>query len=117
MMQDRRRHQRYLVAGDRSCSVRYIDETAPIADVRDISRSGLGFLSNVPLRNAQEHDLALKPSWLDHEVPVRVKLVWKDFLRGRSLYGANFLSINPGNVFELLDSLYDDWLEVALGKK
>lgn len=113
-MEDKRRHPRYAVLSARRCCLHSADEPTMVADVSDISRSGIRIFSDTPLQNKHEHKFVMKPSWTDHAIPVTVSIVWKDDSDGRRSYGARFLSISPENVFELLDPLYHDWLEEAL---
>ena len=113
-MEDKRRHPRYAVLSDRRCCLHCADDPTMVADVSDVSRSGIRIFSDTPLPNKHEHNFIMKPSWIDHDIPVTVSIVWNDDSDGRRSYGARFLSISPGNVFELLDPLYHDWLEEAL---
>jgi hypothetical protein len=85
-----------------------------VADVRDVSRSGIRLFSAMPLEDKQEHNFVMKSSWIDHDIPVTVSIVWNDHADGKRSYGARFVRISPENVFELLDPLYHDWLEEAL---
>ena len=112
-MEDKRRHPRYAVLSDRSCRLHYADEPARVADVSDVSRSGIRIFSDTPLHNKHEHNFVMKSSWIDHDIPVTVSIVWNDDADGRRSYGARFLNISPENVFKLLDPLYHDWLEEA----
>jgi hypothetical protein len=113
-MEDKRRHPRYAVLSDKRCCLHSADEPTIVADVSDVSRSGIRIFSDTPLQNKHEHDFVMKSSWIDHDIPIRVSIVWNDDSGGRRSYGARFLSISPENVFELLDPLYHDWLEEAL---
>ena len=115
-MEDKRRHQRYNVTGSRSCELKYLDEPTIAGRIEDVSRSGVRIVSDTPLKELKESDFVMKSSWINRDIPVRLNIAWKDFISGKYHYGANFLSISPENVFELLDSLYEDWLEVAIKK-
>ena len=79
----------------------------------EISRKGIRIASDSPLRDTGEHNFVIKSSWLDHDIPVMVRIVWNDTSAGIRNYGARFISISPENVFELLDPLYHDWVEEA----
>jgi len=113
-MEDKRRHPRFAVLSDKSCWLHYRDEPNIVADVSDVSRSGIRIFSDTPLQNKPEHNFVMKSSWIDHDIPVTVSIVWNDVADGKRHYGARFLSISPENVFELLDPLYHDWLEEVL---
>ena len=110
-MEDKRQHPRFTVSSDKSCWLEYADGSHMVAGIRDISRKGIRIASDRPLRDADEHNFIIKSSWLDHDIPVRVRIVWSDTSAGIRNYGARFISINPENVFELLDPLYHDWVE------
>jgi len=110
-MEDKRKHPRFSVSSDKSCWLQYADGSNMVAGIRDISRKGIRIASVRPLRDTDEHNFIIKSSWLDHDIPVRVRIVWSDTSAGIRNYGARFISINPENVFELLDPLYHDWVE------
>jgi hypothetical protein len=110
-MEDKRRHPRFSVMKDKSCWLQYADDPKMVAGVRDVSRSGLRITSDTPLDTTNDHNFVLKSSWLEHDIPVKVRIVWDDTSPGIRHYGARFISISPENVFELLDPLYHDWLE------
>ena len=112
-MEDKRRHPRFSVMNDKSCWLQYADNQNMVAGVRDVSRSGLRITSDTPLDNTNDHNFVLKTSWLEHDIPVKVRIVWDDTSTDIRNYGARFISISPENVFELLDPLYHDWLEDA----
>ena len=113
-MEDKRRHPRFSVMSDRSCWLQYEGDSTLVAGVRNVSRSGIRITSDIPLDDRDIHSFIMKSSWIDHVIPVKIRIVWNDTADGIRNYGARFLSINPENVFELLDPLYHDWLEEAL---
>jgi len=110
-MEDKRQHPRFPVSSNKSCWLQYTDDSTMVAGIRDISRKGIRITSDSPLRDTNEDNFVIKSSWLDHDIPVKVRIVWQDTTAGIRNYGARFISINPENVFELLDSLYHDWVE------
>lgn len=112
--EEKRRHPRFSVGSNRRCWLQHTDESAIAVEVSDVSRSGIGISSDTPLENRPEHTFVMKSSWIDHDIPVTVRLVWEDQAGGRPHYGARFVRIRPENVFELLDPLYHDWLEAAV---
>ena len=113
-MEDKRRHPRYAVLSNKRCWLHHPDEPTIVADVSDVSRSGIRIFSDKPLQKKHEHNFVMKSSWIDHDIPITVSIVWDNDSDGKRSYGARFLSIRPENVFELLDPLYHDWLEEAL---
>ncbi|MDX1778042.1 MAG: PilZ domain-containing protein [Thermodesulfobacteriota bacterium] len=110
-MEDKRKHPRFAVSSDKSCWLQYADDSKMVAGIRDISRKGMRIASDHPLHDTDEHNFVIKSSWLDHDIPVKVRIVWNDTSAGIRNYGARFISISPENVFELLDPLYHDWVE------
>ena len=117
MVEDKRRHQRYNVSWDRACSLEYLDshDSSTPVRVQDISRSGIKITSDRPLREGQQQDFILKASWIKRQILVKLNIAWKSFIIPSSfVYGANFLSISPQDIFELQDTLYSDWLKDVL---
>ncbi len=113
-MEDKRRHPRFAVLSDKSCWLHYAGYSNLVAGVRDVSRSGIRITSDIPLQDKDVHNFVMKSSWIEHEIPIKVRIVWNDTSAGIRNYGARFLNISPENVFKLLDPLYHDWLEEAL---
>lgn len=120
METDKRKHQRYDISKDRRCVLRYLNSADSAGNIQNISRSGVRVTSERPLlreSGKQEQDFVLRASWVERDILVRLKVAWKDFVSERFIYGANFLSINPEDIFELQDALYSDWLQCIPKKR
>ena len=113
-MEDKRRHPRFAVMNNKSCWLQHEDDSNLVAGVKDVSRSGIRITSDIPLNDKDVYSFVMKSSWIDHVIPIKVRIVWNDTADGIRNYGARFLSISPQNIFELLDPLYNDWLKEAL---
>jgi hypothetical protein len=112
--EDRRRHQRYAVTARRDCPLLYAGTSQVAGRIADVSRRGLRVVADAPIDEAQGNSFVIRSSWIPHDIPVTASLVWKDAFNGKSNYGAHVQRMNSEDIFDLLDCLYEDWLNEAL---
>ncbi|MDD5618183.1 MAG: PilZ domain-containing protein [Candidatus Omnitrophica bacterium] len=108
-MEEKRKYPRYVCGEQRKFVAVYDNTDRVVGDIQDFSRGGIRFASRDPLDEKGQIKLLLQIAGLIPKVPAVIQIVWSKQEDANYIYGAEFLQINPGGKFDIMELLYQDW--------
>ena len=107
--EERRRHQRYSRLSSRKFIIKFQKKNKVLGQVKDFSRSGISFYSDVKPSKLRKIKVFFEISGLEKKIPAIIKVLRRVPSQQGYFCAARLIDIYPDNKFEILDLLYKDW--------
>lgn len=116
-MLEKRTFPRLVCPKDKTCAITGQKQTRISGQLKDISRSGVSFISKNRLEDNAKADLLIKYPEMERDIPSVVRIIWTRPLRNSYIYGTRFVDISNEDKYDLLDHFYENWKKDFLSNR